>query len=354
MSVRPSLLAYAIATVVAGPVIPSLRIAAEQTRVTFDVPAIAPAIVQRNPAAGAPGSEPADTSALPPPALCTFAACFPVTVNLESGDLSEVHELAVAIYIQSGTCRVVDYAPRTALHSDIEGTISVSRTREHNATLGFDLNAAYPGLAGAIAHAGAGKKSEDTEQFQQQPPRSTAVASGTILRGTGVCFKIRPTKQTSLEGAHCLEVTFEVPAGWRGGLIRIDCLARGNQSWIPGIREQFVAGRSEFSTAVYRADDPAAATAALGFQAALRSLERWRTSPAAYGDGPRSKSGEPRGRSSEQGEASAEWFNRLVLSGPCDSARGVPRGTPDPARSAAAEFIDAQIRVARLSQTQVE
>jgi hypothetical protein len=88
-------------------------------------------------------------------------------------------------------------------------------------------------------------------------------ASGTLDRGRGVYFKLKPSRSTSLEGAKEFVVVFRVPADWRGDFLYLSCTATGvKRSVVPPLREDVVCGKRRFIVAIYSEGDRAARAAA--------------------------------------------------------------------------------------------
>ncbi|MCA9261065.1 MAG: hypothetical protein KDA61_17740, partial [Planctomycetales bacterium] len=94
-------------------------------------------------------------------------------------------------------------------------------------------------------------------------PQQVVVASGTIDEQHGALFKLRPSPQTTLEGAHELTMQLAVPSNWRGGSLRVRCGARGQERflWIKQSKSWnvveapialFLAGDSEARHAAYK------------------------------------------------------------------------------------------------------
>ena len=132
----------------------------------------------------------------------------------------------------------VDYLPKTQLSSDVVGKVAVDAKKGGSANIGGSLSARYDGIGAGSLNAGANKSSESHVRYELLPPLELLAASGTILRGYGAYFKLRPSKQTSLEGAKEFVCVLRVPAAWQAGTVTIRCEAFGTAK---GGRPRFTA-----------------------------------------------------------------------------------------------------------------
>ena len=140
------------------------------------------------------------------------------------GERSLVHFL-YRIESPQPDVRVVDYLPRTKLVSDVVGEVAVETKRGQITNFGISAKGHFEGYAAGDANASHGKTSEARAQYKLLPPLELVAASGTINRAHGVYFKLRPSKQTSLEGAREFACVFRVPAAWQAGTMMIQCRA---------------------------------------------------------------------------------------------------------------------------------
>ena len=60
--------------------------------------------------------------------------------------------------------------------------------------------------------------------------------------------------KTTLEGGHEIILTLRVPASWRGGMLRVDCLATGKEKYLLG-EGDFNAGNASFVVATWLKGD---------------------------------------------------------------------------------------------------
>lgn len=160
----------------------------------------------------------------------------PVSVRFRGVPLDDVDELTIEINAAASGMRVLDFAPRTQLASDIAQPIETTTTTKSDRSLEGTLGGALPVPFGAeVARvtpsisAGTGNCETVTEKLNRLPPKHAIVVSGTSNEGRGVFFKIKRSSQTSLEGVHEFAVTFIVPAGWRGSDVHVGCAAGGQR-----------------------------------------------------------------------------------------------------------------------------
>lgn len=165
-----------------------------------------------------------------------------------------VLELMIQVRGLGAGIQVVDYGPRTQLYSEIEGSIAVEQHEGHDTSLGIGASGAAADLAGLNVKANFGETRGSTERFQKIPDQKLLLASGTVGRSTGAYFKFRHSPQSTLEGGHEIILTLRVPTGWRGGMLRVDCWAKGKQRELWG-ESDFQAGHASFVVATWLQGD---------------------------------------------------------------------------------------------------
>ena len=146
--------------------------------------------------------------------------------------------------------QVVDYSPRTQTYSDVEGTISIEQRTERNANIGLDATGSGSEIVRIQGQANTRQLSANSEKYQRIPEQKLLLSSGTIDRSMGVYFKFRHSPQTTLEGGQEILLTLRVPSSWRGGMLRVDCVASGSEKYLIG-EGRFVAGQSSFVVATW-------------------------------------------------------------------------------------------------------
>jgi hypothetical protein len=112
----------------------------------------------------------------------------------------------------------------------------------------------YPPFTNAELNAQAGSSSGLSVRYEMLPPKELLAASGTLNRERGVYFKLRPSPQTSLEGAKQFICVLRVPKAWRGDCVRIDCRAAADPRGWP-MPETAECGAATFLVALFAAGD---------------------------------------------------------------------------------------------------
>jgi hypothetical protein len=171
---------------------------------------------------------------------------------------------------------VIDYAPRTAVASDVVTPIQIKQSQEKSSTFGVGLNGSYGNTVKGNLGMDSTNKQTSSVQYDTAAPVSAVVASGTFDRGHGVYFKLRWTRTQVLEGERLFELTLCVPTRWRGGLLEVEVTGSSEQksmvSWEPEAKK---VASSRFIVAAYLQDDPESAELAYrlaGLEQNLRSL----------------------------------------------------------------------------------
>ena len=100
----------------------------------------------------------------------------------------------------------------------------------------------------------------------------TVAASGTTGRSTGVYFKLRSSRQTSLEGSKQFVLVLRVPRSWGGDLLYMRCRAVGLQSSL--LKECRISQSSDFVIALYLERDAESKSRAAAYVEAERQLRR--------------------------------------------------------------------------------
>ncbi|HND53009.1 MAG TPA: hypothetical protein PLV92_11450, partial [Pirellulaceae bacterium] len=187
----------------------------------------------------------------------------------------ELGELLVRCENPDRTAFVVDFAPRTALATDVSGSVKVQKEEEENRSLDYHFKANYPGVADADLQGSNKSRMHSSTNFERLPPRELCVASGTINRGCGVYYKWKPTSQTTLEGARDLTLVFRVASGWRADWLAVHCEAYGRDTTISnGLGDGQRSVRRSFVVALHEAGDVEARQAAIEVLRAEAELRR--------------------------------------------------------------------------------
>jgi len=175
--------------------------------------------------------------------------------SLISGDAADLAEYFFRMTSGQRGFRIVDYAPRTILASDYAGGIAVEEKAEQSGKAGVIISGPWQ-PATASGHLETDRKQTLTRKYELVAPLASVSASGTIEQGQGVYFKLRPSRQTSLEGSKEFQLVFRAPAAWRAGILHLFCEARGvSRGIVRAFDEPVRCGALEFPIALYRAGD---------------------------------------------------------------------------------------------------
>ncbi len=183
-------------------------------------------------------------------------AAFNISSLIECGKESDLDQFFYRIESPEHSLHIVDHLPRTEVASNVVGHIAVERHDESSAQLGGALGAAYPPFSKAEVSGQLGSKSGLQVRYEMLPPKELLAASGTLDRERGVFFKLRPSGQTSLEGAKQFVCVFRVPCGWRGDYIRITCQATGyRRGLVSSLDAKCPSGEASFLVGLYAEGD---------------------------------------------------------------------------------------------------
>jgi hypothetical protein len=186
-------------------------------------------------------------------------ARFEISALLLAGRERDLSQFFIRIDSPRRTLTVVDYLPKTLHESQLAGPIGISTTKESNASLGINLAGKYEVLTSIGANAGLGKKNTSCVKCDLLPPLETVAASGTLLRGAGVFFKLKAGPRRLLEGATQFALVLRVPSDWRTDHVRVHCEAEAVHRGLVGPLDQNVrAGQGDFLVALYLEGDEAA------------------------------------------------------------------------------------------------
>ena len=190
-------------------------------------------------------------------------ARFEVSALLQTGDERDLVQYVYQVVSPRQTLPIVDYAPerhwsailRAASRSKnaANATNKQRRTCRRRALWRVNVSA-----AGSYE-----ERSLQSLRYEWLPSLLPVSASGTIQRGYGVYFKLKPSRRQTLEGAKEFTLLFRVPADWRGDYVQLTCRATGTlRSVMPAFSETLTCGARRFTIALYAAGDAEAQAAA--------------------------------------------------------------------------------------------
>lgn len=167
---------------------------------------------------------------------------------------------------------VYDYLPKTELASSVTGRVSVEQKADDALAIGGTIGGKLEGASGAINIAKSTARHGQVK-YELLPPKELIAAAGTIHRQHGVYYKLKPSKQTSLEGAKQFVCVLRVPASWRADRARLICEAT-TLSWpmLGTPAQEIVCGRGSFLVGLHRSGDVEARSAALKL---VRAEDEW-------------------------------------------------------------------------------
>ena len=201
-------------------------------------------------------------------------ARFEISSLLLAGKESDLSQYFIRIDSPERTLEVVDYLPQTFHESRWAGPITVSTTDERNASIGINLSGKYELTTALGASAGLGQKKTSSLKYDLLPPLETVAASGTLLRGSGVYFKLKAGPRRPLEGATGFALVLRVPRDWRADYLRVRCEAEAlERGLVSALDQTLVAGKRDFFLALYLEGDERARQTAEQFARRETSLQ---------------------------------------------------------------------------------
>ncbi|MBC8354177.1 MAG: hypothetical protein H8E66_19465 [Planctomycetes bacterium] len=213
-----------------------------------------------------------DAFALMHPDERLLEAKFEISSILDSGTESDLTEYFFRMTSPQQSFHVVDYSPRTTLASGYSGGISIEKKTEDSKGIGLTASGGWES-ARLTGHGDAGTKNTLTTKYELVAPMESVTAAGTIESGYGVYFKIRRSRQGTLEGAKEYQVVFRSPQDWRGDILHVHCEARGvKRGIVHQLDEETSFGFGQFPIALYLAGDEEAKRIAEQFAASNHKL----------------------------------------------------------------------------------
>lgn len=196
-------------------------------------------------------------------------ARLPITALPAAGQAPARLEYTYRVLHPTGAVAFVDYRPRTAQDAAVAGNIAVEATRERQQTAGLSVSSTFQQFVQGTLHGDRGQKEAARLRYELKPPRDVTLVSGTLQRGSGVYFQLRPTVDSIWEGAHEFAVVMRVPDAWRGDVLYVRCEAQEVQA-----NKVVSRGEAQFAVGLYAEGDDAARGAAEQFHQAEKALRR--------------------------------------------------------------------------------
>jgi hypothetical protein len=279
-------------------------------------------------------------------------ARFLISSLIGAGESDEQLQQLYTIESRQRTLQVEDYQPKTTLAADVVGNVFVEKKDETSKSLGLNLGASYEKIVTGNVTAGGDKRNGVITKYEKLPPLELLSASGPIRRGSGVYFKLKPSSQTSLEGAQAFAVIFRVPAAWRGDCVYIHCEAWSvPKGFTSAFTEPARVGGGDYFVALHLEGDTEAKAAAHRFARAELGL---RSVAARYGDEIERRSVRTLPQlgafvSMSQRKLPGDWLARLMYSPPAANHQLLLEQLPGELRTAGEAYVAARLRLADLN-----
>ena len=185
-----------------------------------------------------------------------FEAVIKISPQLVAGEEKDLRKLHYEISTEQ-QMPVVSFAPSSQVTSDIAGgTVAIQTDDHHGQLLVHYLVTPAAGDGKLI-----GDLNSSHTQYALLAPKQILVASGTIERGCGVYYDLKPSTQDTLQKQREFACLFDVPATWRANYITVKCKAQGVKRWILGDSE-VDCGTGLLSVGLYKQGDSEAMAAA--------------------------------------------------------------------------------------------
>jgi hypothetical protein len=280
-------------------------------------------------------------------------AKFQVSSLVQDGAEGDLIQYMYRIESPDRSVQIVDFLPKTTLASDFAGNVGIEKKQENSKSLGLSLVGSYDHLAKISGGTDHSAKDTSIVRYELLPSMDLLAASGTIQRGCGVYFKLKPSPRTSLEGAKDFVIVMRVPRQWRGDYVHLRCEATGyRRSVVRPLDEPLNCGERDFIIALYaEGDELAKATAAQYVQTeaelrrtvALNRRDIYKRSypTVAHEFGSLFSLVEPK--------IPDTWLERLLLSAPPASPDEIDRNLPSDVRNAVSRFAASKSQLQQLS-----
>jgi hypothetical protein len=283
-------------------------------------------------------------------------ARFPISMLSRGGEADDLIICFYRIESLERTMMVDDFDPKTTLASQIVGNINVEQKHGKSKSIGIALNGGWEPYAKGTGNASAGSDKSENRRYQVAPPMDLLATSGTVSRGAGVYYKLRPSSQTSLEGAKQFTVVFRVPAAWRGGYVRLSCEASyRSPGAVASLDERALCGQEELNIGLYLEGDVEAQRVAEHFATAgfdMRRMVAGRQRDIRHRSLPTPLHHVAALMSVVDPKIPSTWLRHVMLS-PVDAAPGdYLRHLPSDVRDAVHEYREAKLQLHLLSGKQ--
>lgn len=201
-----------------------------------------------------------------------WEARFRISTLIRDGDAEQLLQFLLTIEDPGRRLRVADYQPRTTLGSELAGNVAVHKHDETTNSLGLAVTGSVDPIGKLTGNGSRGSKNALDVRYELLPPQHLVSSSGTIARGTGAYFKLKPTPQSTLEGGKEFVIVFRAPQGWRAGRVLVRCEAVAVTRGVNPLINERVTRREEFLVTLFAGGDREAKQAAGAVAAAELAL----------------------------------------------------------------------------------
>jgi len=203
-----------------------------------------------------------------------------ISARLLDGSEEAIVDFVYLITNGDERMRFQDFLPNTTLESSVaDDQIEIKDASETAKAASADVHVVYKLLAlgGTLSQS---SKNSESSHYRQIASKEVVVSSGTTDREHGVFFRLRPSRNGSLEGVKEFSFLATVPKAWRGDVCTISCRAKVKQDsfWSSTTA---VAGAKELEVGLYLAGDVEAASLAEELRKVQADLARLQTAPPA-------------------------------------------------------------------------
>jgi hypothetical protein len=168
------------------------------------------------------------------PTQKVIEAKFRISAGFTEGNENSILDFAYLITSPGLRMKVLDYLPNTTLESRYaDDLIEVADYTEDATSSSQEARVGYSIFSLNAVRSQVARKTEQN-QYQRIAPKSLVLAAGTMNRGHGVFYKLRPSNAASLEGAKEFTFLAIVPRSWRGDWCTFVCSARANKKSLLG------------------------------------------------------------------------------------------------------------------------
>jgi hypothetical protein len=185
-----------------------------------------------------------------------FEAVVKISPQLLAGEEKDLKRLHYEISTEQ-QMPVISFAPSSQVTSDIAGGTIAIQTDDHHGQLLVHYLVTPAAGDGNLT----GNLNSSHAQYLLLAPKQILVASGTIERGCGVYYDLKPSTQDTLQKQREFACLFDVPATWRAGYLTVRCRSQGIKRGLLGDAD-VNCGMGLLSVGLYRQNDGEALAAA--------------------------------------------------------------------------------------------